>query len=115
MTTGVPAKKDVLERTHAQKKKNERWVNADLRSIGDPIRTEGPNLTIVPVRLIGPSEDVPDRRLRLETRRNAMRFFVASLIVLVVLYFWDQDYNDGRLFEGLESLGRSISHSTSSR
>jgi hypothetical protein len=40
-----------------------------------------------------------------------MRIFVASLIVLAVLYFWDKDYNNGKLMVGLESMGRSISHS----
>ena len=41
-----------------------------------------------------------------------MRMFVASLIVLSVLYFWDKDYNNGRLLDGLDSMRRSISHST---
>jgi hypothetical protein len=40
-----------------------------------------------------------------------MRFFVASLIVLVALYFWDAEYNNGRLLDGLNSMSRSISHS----
>ena len=39
-----------------------------------------------------------------------MRILVASLIVLVVLFFWDHEYNSGRLFDGLESMGRSIAH-----
>jgi hypothetical protein len=39
-----------------------------------------------------------------------MRIFVASLIVLSVLYLWDKDYNDGRLFDGLDSMRRAISH-----
>jgi hypothetical protein len=39
-----------------------------------------------------------------------MRIFVASLIVLSVLYFWDNNYNDGKLLDGLESIGRGISH-----
>jgi len=29
-----------------------------------------------------------------------MRIFVASLIVLSVLYFWDKDYNNGKLLDG---------------
>jgi hypothetical protein len=41
-----------------------------------------------------------------------MRFFVASLIVLAALYFWDKEYNNGRLLDGLDSMRRSISHST---
>ena len=41
-----------------------------------------------------------------------MRVFVASLIVFV-LYLWDQNYNNGRFFIGLESIGRAISHSMS--
>jgi hypothetical protein len=40
-----------------------------------------------------------------------MRIFIAPLIVLVVLYFWDKDYNNGRLLDGLDSMRRSISHS----
>jgi hypothetical protein len=40
-----------------------------------------------------------------------MRVFVASLIVLTVLYFWDKEYNNGRLLDGLDSMRRSISHS----
>jgi len=39
-----------------------------------------------------------------------MRIVVASLIVLVVLYFWDQNYNNGKLLDGLDSMRRSISH-----
>jgi len=40
-----------------------------------------------------------------------MRDFVASLIVLSVLYFWDKGYNDGKLLDGLDSMRRAISHS----
>jgi hypothetical protein len=40
-----------------------------------------------------------------------MRTLVASLIVLAVLYFWDKDYNNGRFLDGLQNMGRSISHS----
>jgi hypothetical protein len=40
-----------------------------------------------------------------------MRIFVASLIVLAVLYFWDTDYNNGKLLDGLDSMRRAISHS----
>ena len=42
---------------------------------------------------------------------NEMRVFVALLIVLSVLYFWDQGYNDGKLLDGLDSMRRAISHS----
>ena len=38
-----------------------------------------------------------------------MRIFVASLIVLAVLYFWDKDYNNGKLLIGLERMGQEIS------
>jgi hypothetical protein len=34
-----------------------------------------------------------------------MRTFMASLIVLSVVYFWDKDYNNG-----LEHMGQEISH-----
>jgi hypothetical protein len=40
-----------------------------------------------------------------------MRFFVASLVVLSVLYFWDRGYNNGRLLDGLDSMRQSISRS----
>ncbi len=39
-----------------------------------------------------------------------MRIVVAALIVLVSLYFWDKDYNNGILLNGLESMTRSIAH-----
>jgi hypothetical protein len=39
-----------------------------------------------------------------------MRIFVASLIVLAVLYFFDVEYNNGVLSDGLFAMGRSISH-----
>jgi hypothetical protein len=41
---------------------------------------------------------------------NEMRILLASLIALFVLYFWDQNYNNGRFFDGLHSMGRAISH-----
>ena len=40
-----------------------------------------------------------------------MRIFVASLILLSVLYFWDKDYNNGKLLDGLDSMRRAIIHS----
>jgi hypothetical protein len=39
-----------------------------------------------------------------------MRMFAASLVVLAVLYFWDQENNSGKLTDGLESMGRNIAH-----
>jgi hypothetical protein len=39
-----------------------------------------------------------------------MRVFVASLIVVSVLYFWDKDYNNAKLLDGLDSMRRSVSH-----
>jgi hypothetical protein len=39
-----------------------------------------------------------------------MRIVVAALIVLATLYFWDKDYNNGKLLDGLESMRRSIAH-----
>jgi hypothetical protein len=39
-----------------------------------------------------------------------MRIFIASLIVLAALYFWDQNYNSGKFTDGLGSMWRSISH-----
>jgi hypothetical protein len=40
-----------------------------------------------------------------------MRMFVAFLIVLAAVYFWDREYNYGKLSDGLLSMGRSMSHS----
>jgi hypothetical protein len=40
-----------------------------------------------------------------------MRIFVALLIVLLVVYFWDAEYNHGTLWDGLHSMGQSILHS----
>jgi len=40
-----------------------------------------------------------------------MRLFIAALIVTTVMYFWDKDYNNGRLFDGLDSMRRSMAHS----
>lgn len=39
-----------------------------------------------------------------------MRMFVAFLIVLATLYYWDDSYNNGKLLDGLRSMGRSMSH-----
>jgi hypothetical protein len=40
-----------------------------------------------------------------------MRMLVAFLIVLSAAYFWDAAYNHGKLFDGLHSMARSMSHS----
>jgi hypothetical protein len=40
-----------------------------------------------------------------------MRMFVASLIVLSVLYFWDKNYNNGKLLDGLNGMRRDIARS----
>jgi hypothetical protein len=40
-----------------------------------------------------------------------MRIFVAFLIILAVLYFWDIEYNRGTLSDGLRAMGGSILHS----
>ncbi len=39
-----------------------------------------------------------------------MRILVQALIVLTVLYFWDANYNSGKFLDGLQGMGRSISH-----
>jgi hypothetical protein len=39
-----------------------------------------------------------------------MRVFVASLIAVAVLYFWDKQSNNGQLLDGLDSMRRSIFH-----
>jgi hypothetical protein len=40
-----------------------------------------------------------------------MRIFVALLVVLAVLYFWDVNYNHGTLSDGLIRMERSMFHS----
>jgi hypothetical protein len=47
---------------------------------------------------------------RVREGRSEMRIVVAALIVLAALYFWDKDYNNGKLLDGLESMRRSIAH-----
>jgi hypothetical protein len=37
-----------------------------------------------------------------------MRTLVAALIVLAVLYFWDKDYNNGKMPDGLDAMRRYI-------
>jgi hypothetical protein len=39
-----------------------------------------------------------------------MRMFGAFLIFIAVTYFWDAEYNNGRLADGVRSMGRSIVH-----
>jgi hypothetical protein len=39
-----------------------------------------------------------------------MRIFTAFLIFIAVTYFWDAEYNNGRLTDGVRSMGRSILH-----
>jgi hypothetical protein len=39
-----------------------------------------------------------------------MRIFLAILIALAIGYFWDAEYNQGKLFDGFQSMGRSILH-----
>jgi hypothetical protein len=40
-----------------------------------------------------------------------MRIFIAFLIFIAVTYFWDAEYNNGRLADGVRSMGRSMLHS----
>jgi hypothetical protein len=56
---GETLKKDVLEQTHDQKTKSDWSVNADPKSIGDPIVIEDRSKTIRRRLLFGPS----DRRI----------------------------------------------------
>jgi hypothetical protein len=39
-----------------------------------------------------------------------MRILVALLVVLAVLYYWDVNYNNGKLSDGLISMERSMLH-----
>jgi hypothetical protein len=40
-----------------------------------------------------------------------MRIFGAFLIFLAVIYVWDDRYNNGRLYDGVRGMGRSMTHS----
>jgi hypothetical protein len=51
------------------------------------------------------------RAIRLKAKGNAMRMFVAFLIFLSAAYYWDAEYNHGKLSDGVRNMGRSISHS----
>jgi hypothetical protein len=37
--------------------------------------------------------------------------FIAFLIFIAAAYIWDAQYNDGRLADGVRSMGRSMAHS----
>jgi len=39
-----------------------------------------------------------------------VRIFVALLVVLAVLYFWDVNYNNGTLSDGVIRMERSMLH-----
>jgi hypothetical protein len=39
-----------------------------------------------------------------------MRMFIAFLIFIALAYFWDAEYNNGRLADGVSSMGQSIYH-----
>ena len=36
--------------------------------------------------------------------------FITFLVALAITYYWDAAYNNGRLADGVVSMGRSISH-----
>jgi hypothetical protein len=40
-----------------------------------------------------------------------MRILVALLVVLAVLYYWDVNYNNGTLSDGVVRMERSMFHS----
>lgn len=40
-----------------------------------------------------------------------MRTFAMILLALVACYFLDAEYNDGKFFDGMQRMGRSMSHS----
>jgi len=51
------------------------------------------------------------RDLSKTEEERKLRVFIAALVALSVLYFWDKEYNNGLLFVGLESMWRSIARS----
>jgi hypothetical protein len=40
-----------------------------------------------------------------------MRTFVLILLAVAASYFLDAEYNQGKFFDGLQRMGRSMSHS----
>ena len=40
-----------------------------------------------------------------------MRMFVAFLIIPSAAYYWDAEYNYGKLADGVRSMGRSMARS----
>ena len=40
-----------------------------------------------------------------------MKMFMAFLVAIAIAYFWDAQYNNGRLADGLVSMGQSMSRS----
>jgi len=39
-----------------------------------------------------------------------MKMFMAFLAAIAIAYFWDAHYYNGRLADGLVSMGQSMSH-----
>jgi hypothetical protein len=39
-----------------------------------------------------------------------MRVFVAFLVVLFAAYYWDAEYNYGKLSDGVRDMARDITH-----
>lgn len=39
-----------------------------------------------------------------------MKMFITFLVALAITYYWDAAYNNGRLADGVVSMGQSISH-----
>jgi hypothetical protein len=56
---------------------------------------------------LSPAQRTPNKRVR---SRTQMRIFVALLIALAILYFWDVNYNNGTLSDGVIRLTGSMLH-----
>jgi hypothetical protein len=39
-----------------------------------------------------------------------MRIFIAFPVFFALIYLWDEGYNNGQLWDGLQRMGRQISH-----
>ena len=40
-----------------------------------------------------------------------MRVFVPAVVAVALLYFWDEQFYNGKFLDGLHSMGRAIFHS----
>jgi hypothetical protein len=68
-------------------------------------------LTGRPKQFSGWRKDWGFRSNELPKGNEKMRILVALLVVLAVLYYWDVNYNNGTLSDGVVRMERSMFHS----